>query len=118
MTAEERETLVKQVVEEIYQAFPWFYERFGKRGYEKTVEDNLHHVDHLLTAYEMEDEEFFVKYVLWLERVLVNRGISSAILLDNLERLYRNVHLIADTKVREAFRTYLQQGMEQLNASN
>ncbi|MDI9260114.1 hypothetical protein [Alicyclobacillus sendaiensis] len=75
------------IVEAMYRDHPDLYERYGQRGKEKCLEDNLHHIRHLRTCFELRDSQFFVDYVRWLDGILRAHGMQTAHLLDNLERL-------------------------------
>ncbi|WP_101843147.1 hypothetical protein [Halobacillus sp. Marseille-P3879] len=94
MNPNERDTLVDQVVTEIYDAYPWLWAEFGQHGRERTKEDNYHHIDHLYTAYEMKSAVFFIDYTLWLQNVLTSRGIGNKLIIDNYERLIQNLEMM------------------------
>ncbi|MBH0230997.1 hypothetical protein [Halobacillus yeomjeoni] len=89
MNREEKEYLVSKVTDEIYQAYPFLWEKFGENGIERTKEDNYHHLDHLAAACEMKSEMLFIDYTNWLNNVLTSRGVDSHLIVDNFERLLR-----------------------------
>jgi len=76
-----------ETTKSIYEAYPNLWERFGEQGFQHTEKDNHHHLDHLETAYELEDKQVFLDYSLWLETVLNSRNVETALIIDNFERL-------------------------------
>ncbi|GEK59480.1 hypothetical protein ACFOLK_13940 [Marinococcus halophilus] len=114
MTPEEKEKIVQHVSEEIYKAHPWLWDRFKERGREKTEEDNHHHLKHLETSYALSDRSFFLDYTAWLESVLNERGVSTAIIIDNYKRLRAIFPLYAAKEERLFFTECLTEGIEQL----
>ncbi|MFQ3544800.1 hypothetical protein Q7A53_11960 [Halobacillus rhizosphaerae] len=89
MKTEEKELIVHQVVREIYDAYPDLLDKFGENGRLRTEEDNYHHLNHLVSAYEMRNIDFFIDYTLWLNTLLTSRGVGTPIIIDNFERLVR-----------------------------
>ncbi len=87
MNADQKQQIAARTAEDIYEAYPNLWERFGDRGYEHTVKDNHHHLDYLETAWELGDENIFVEYSVWLETVLVSRNVETALIIDNFQRL-------------------------------
>lgn len=89
MNKETKNKIAADTAKSIYDAYPTLWERFGERGYEHTEKDNHHHLDHLDTAFSLNDEKIFTDYVLWLETVLTSRNVESALIIDNFERLQK-----------------------------
>ncbi|UOQ46008.1 hypothetical protein MUN89_08860 [Halobacillus salinarum] len=114
----EKDTLVHQVVEEIYVAYPELWERFGNNGRERTEEDNYHHLDHLSSAFEMESADFFLDYTKWLNNVLTSRGVGTGLIIDNYERIIRLLKNATweNDEERTAFINYLQEGLHTLHS--
>ncbi|MFD1359685.1 hypothetical protein ACFQ4X_17445 [Fictibacillus halophilus] len=75
--------MVKRVTEKIYENDPSLMDRYGDKGRAKCIEDNHHHFKHLETAYELDNEEFFSDYALWLDGILQKFGMSTELLMDN-----------------------------------
>lgn len=117
MIESEKSKLVKLVVEDIYQAYPWLTERFGQNGMERTVEDNYHHLNHLETAYEMEQESFFVDYAKWLESILASRGVGTDLIVDNFDRILKWMDQVEFElpKEKSTYQSYLKAGIQALN---
>ncbi|RCW69799.1 hypothetical protein [Saliterribacillus persicus] len=82
------ENVLDEVVEEIYKAYPSLQEDYGETGKIKCREDNQHHLDHLLTAYQVGQTKVFLDYSLWLNNVLTTRGMKGEHLRFNFEKLY------------------------------
>ena len=113
----EKEKIVHKVVEEIYEAFPFLWEKFGQNGRERTAEDNYHHLDHLETTYNLQDVSFFLDYTDWLNRVLTSRNVGTPIIIDNYQRLKTAITLLEDPEEEAAYQHYLDQGIERLQQS-
>lgn len=81
--------IAEEVTRDIYRDFPELLDRFGERGYQKCIDDNMHHLNHLDTAYQVQDTKPFVDYAIWLNNVLTSRGMQTSLVIDNFERLDR-----------------------------
>ncbi|SES18894.1 hypothetical protein [Salipaludibacillus aurantiacus] len=75
------EAVAEALTEKFYEQDGAELEKFGDRGRKHTKEDLLHHFNYLNTAYELENEQIFVDYALWLHQVLVTRGVPEEMLL-------------------------------------
>ena len=117
MKLAEKAKLVDLTVEEIYEAFPDLIERFGQRGKDKTAEDNYHHLDHLETAYQMDNGAFFLDYSRWLKNVLNSRGIGTEIIIDNYERLIKSMDGLPfeDHNEKASYISYLKESIDELS---
>lgn len=89
MNREVKSRIAADTAKSIYEAYPNLWERFGERGFLRTEEDNMHHLDHLETAFELEDQQVFIDYSKWLETVLTSRNVETALIVDNFERLIK-----------------------------
>lgn len=83
------ETMIDEVVEEIYKAYPELLERFGENGRIKCREDNQHHFHHLELAYTLNNPVVFLDYTKWLNSLLTSRGMKSEHIIDNFERIQK-----------------------------
>ncbi|WP_270182839.1 hypothetical protein [Alkalihalobacillus sp. CinArs1] len=83
--------VVERVVEGIYKDMPELLEKFGERGRSKCIEDNYHHMKHLESARNLDADEFFIDYALWLNNLLTTRGMETKHVIDNFERLEREI---------------------------
>ncbi|GKV57198.1 hypothetical protein NCCP2222_31450 [Sporosarcina sp. NCCP-2222] len=86
-----KEPIVEAVVKEIYEAYPSLWERFGENGHQRTIEDNHHHLDHLETAFQMDDSRFFIDYTEWLNEILTSRNVGTELIVDNFQRLQKHI---------------------------
>ncbi|RDI45960.1 hypothetical protein [Falsibacillus pallidus] len=77
------ESVLEQAIELIYKKYPSLDERFGEAGRQKCYDDNIHHLNYLDSAYSIRDEKVFIDYAVWLNSVLVSRGMKSDHLVDN-----------------------------------
>jgi hypothetical protein len=82
-----KQQIAKEARESIYAAHPELIERFGENGIIHTEKDNMHHLDHLETAYSLNQVELFLDYTKWLETVLTSRNVGTHLIIDNFERL-------------------------------
>lgn len=87
MNSETKQLIASETAKSIYEAYPDLWDRFGEKGYIHTEKDNHHHLDHLETAFSMEDEAIFMDYTKWLESVLLSRGVETDLIIDNFDRL-------------------------------
>jgi hypothetical protein len=66
---------------------PFWTARFGARGRRFTQEDGQHHVSYLIASLEAGDPGVLVRYIQWLNTVLVTRGMCSRHLSDHVQCL-------------------------------
>lgn len=113
----EQNHLVNEVVEEIYEAYPFLWEKFGQKGRDRTEEDNYHHLDHLSAAYDMNSVDFFIDYTDWLNNVLTSRGVGTHLIIDNYERLLRllDQSTLEDEDECRAYMEYIQAALQHLH---
>lgn len=97
MNQQQKQQIAEKTAEGIYEAYPNLWERFGDRGYAHTVKDNHHHLDYLETAWELQSEQSFLDYAVWLETVLVSRNVETALIIDNFQRLIEIVPRYTET---------------------
>ncbi|TGB02236.1 hypothetical protein [Halobacillus salinus] len=116
MNNKERELIVHNVVEEIYDHYPHLWDKFGQNGRDRTEEDNYHHLDHLKAAFDMDSADFFMDYTDWLNNVLTSRGVGTFLIIDNFERLIRQFKTLKleDEKEQRVYVEYLQQALQRL----
>ncbi|MGN1402163.1 MAG: hypothetical protein ACI4XL_11755 [Bacillus sp. (in: firmicutes)] len=110
--------LVEAVTEKMYQDDPSLMERYGERGKDKCREDNHHHLNHLQTAYELQDIKIFTDYAIWLDGILQKFGMDTYLLIGNFRMLHSLIDRYGnmDTNKRNTFKTYLNKGIEHLIA--
>ena len=84
--------IIDRVVHGIYKDMPELMDRFGEQGRVKCREDNHHHIKHLNSARNLDSDDFFVDYVLWLNNILTARGMKTEHLIDNFVRLDKEIH--------------------------
>lgn len=87
MNQEAKQQIAKYAMEMIYEAHPDLWERFGERGVHHTEKDNLHHLEHLESAYAVGQSSLFTDYAKWLETVLVSRNVETALIIENFQIL-------------------------------
>lgn len=113
-----KKQIAKSIAIQIYEAYPTLWDRFGEHGFDHTEKDNMHHLDHLETAYGLNDRQVFLEYTLWLEKVLTSRNIESDLIIDNFERLIGLLDAEVELKEREFMQQCLQEAIDSLKGSN
>ncbi|CEG22167.1 hypothetical protein BN1080_01089 [Planococcus massiliensis] len=113
-----KKQIAKSTANQIYEAYPFLWDRFGERGFEHTEKDNLHHLDHLETAYDLNDKQVFLDYTIWLEKVLTSRNVGADLIIDNFERLIGFIEAEAEQKEKEFMQQCLQEANDLLKGSN
>jgi hypothetical protein len=108
--------LLDKIVEDIFDAYPSLYERYGENGKIRTREDNQHHLNYLQTAYEADDSQLFKDYTMWLSELLSARGMNEKIIIDNYERLIPLLEAYMEKKKYSFFKTCLEEGIQVLHA--
>ena len=71
----------------IMYANPFWDDRFGARGRRFAEEDGRHHVAYLCEALRQGASEPVERYARWVQSILTTRGMCSAHLDENLERI-------------------------------
>ncbi|WP_339147525.1 MULTISPECIES: hypothetical protein [unclassified Sutcliffiella] len=103
--------IVEKVVNTMYRDFPYLKEKFGEKGKERTIEDNFYHFLYLHTAYKLKDTQTFVEYTIWLNSVLVSRGLKTDVIIYNFEKIKESMPGMLDSEVEEYFLSYLNEGI-------
>ena len=80
------DTIARRAMAIMY-ANPFWDDRFGPRGRRFAEEDGRHHVAYLCEALRQGSTEPLARYARWLQSVLTTRGMCSAHLDENLERI-------------------------------
>ncbi|QCT01223.1 hypothetical protein E6C60_0500 [Paenibacillus algicola] len=115
-TIEEYADMIQQVMDMIYTADPSLLQRYGERGRQKCREDNLHHLKHLETAFQLGNTSVFTDYALWLEGILSKHAMKTRTLTDNFQYMLDSLDLARslDERARQAYRQYLEAAIHAL----
>lgn len=105
--AERYHSIIDEVVIQIYNKYPEIEATFGDRGKIKCKEDNVHHFHYLETARYLNQSQIFTDYALWLNNILVKRGMSSEHLIDNFRFIQTAIEGKLEAKTLERFSYYL-----------
>jgi hypothetical protein len=81
--------MIDEITEGMYEAYPELLDKYGEQGKRKCREDNGHHFRHLETAYQVNNDQIFVDYAIWLNGILVRHGMQPDHLIDNFERIQK-----------------------------
>lgn len=85
MKNDQLESIIDSVVADIYVAYPELLTRYGEHGKKKCREDNHHHFKTLEVAYNLQNDQVFLDYTEWLNRLLTSRGMDTAHIVDNFQ---------------------------------
>ncbi|NQD67204.1 hypothetical protein HP456_14915 [Bacillus haikouensis] len=109
--------VIDRAVMKLYERYPELGERFGEVGKQKCYEDNVHHFNYLQTTAAAGDEKVFIDYALWLNNVLISRGMKSDHLIDNFVCL---LEALAESGSEEAeiFQHYLNAGIRAIREND
>ncbi|MFB9329115.1 hypothetical protein ACFFSY_24530 [Paenibacillus aurantiacus] len=80
-------SIIQDVTDGIYAAFPELMDKYGEAGKRKCIEDNEHHFRYLETSIALGDDKVFTDYALWLNNLLQKRGMKADHVIDNFERI-------------------------------
>ena len=94
-------------------ANPFWDARFGDRGRRHALEDQRHHLEHLVLALNVDHPELLTEYATWLQVVLTSRGMCTRHLADNFIVLGELMGLSGGSGVHPA-RDYLEMAVEAL----
>lgn len=106
--------IIDRVVHGIYKDMPELMDRFGEQGRVKCREDNHHHIKHLNSARNLDSDDFFVDYVLWLNNILTARGLKTEHLIDNFVRLDKEILDSEPFEEKEDYLRILKKGLAEL----
>ncbi|WP_273853805.1 hypothetical protein [Guptibacillus spartinae] len=108
------DVIIDRVVQGIYRDMPELLERFGEQGRVKCREDNYHHIKHLNSARNLDSDDFFVDYVLWLNNILTARGMKTEHLIDNFKRLENEIGAVESFDEKDDYLSTLKKGIAEL----
>lgn len=108
------DVIIDRVVQGIYRDMPELLERFGEQGRVKCREDNYHHIKHLNSARNLDSDDFFVDYVLWLNNILTARGMKTEHLIDNFKRLENEIGAVGSFDEKDDYLSTLKKGIAEL----
>lgn len=77
--------VIDEAVVKLYDRYPELEDKYGEAGRKKCYEDNIHHFNYLESAADVGESKVFSDYALWLNSVLVSRGMKSDHLIDNFK---------------------------------
>ena len=109
--------VIDEAVEKLYERYPELDEKFGESGRKKCYEDNIHHFNYLESAADVGESKVFSDYALWLNSVLVSRGMKSDHLIDNFNCIMESLEE-ADVEKGKAFKLYLKQAIESIQTQD
>jgi hypothetical protein len=94
-------------------ANPFWDARFGDRGRRHALEDQRHHLKHLVLALNVDHPELLTEYATWLQVVLTSRGMCTRHLADNFIVL-RNLMGLPGGSEGHPARLYLEMAVDAL----
>lgn len=115
---EKYDSVIQRAVKEIYVKYPELDEKFGERGRQKCFEDNVYHFQYLETSSGLGSAKIFTDYALWLNSVLVSRGMSTDHLIDNFKSIIIALEAAPDMENGDQFANHLYQAIHALEESD
>ncbi|TYR73713.1 hypothetical protein FZC79_17720 [Rossellomorea vietnamensis] len=112
------EEVINHSVKEIYVKYPELDEKFGERGRQKCYEDNVYHFQYLETSAGLGSAKVFTDYALWLNSVLVSRGMSTGHLIDNFRSIITALEAHPEVENGDKFTDHLHQAIYALEESD
>lgn len=112
------EEVIGRSVKEIYVKYPELDEKFGERGRQKCYEDNVYHFQYLETSAGLGSAKVFTDYALWLNSVLVSRGMSTDHLIDNFRSIITALEAYPEMGNGDKFTDHLHQAIYALEESD
>ena len=109
--------VIDEAVVKLYDRYPELDEKYGEAGRKKCYEDNIHHFNYLESAADVGESKVFSDYALWLNSVLVSRGMKSDHLIDNFKCII-GIPRRDPCRKGEAFKLYLKQAIESIHAAD
>jgi hypothetical protein len=104
-------SVIDEAVGKLYDRYPELDEKYGDTGRKKCCEDNIHHFNYLESAANADESKVFSDYALWLNSVLVSRGMKSDHLIDNFKCIIESLEE-TDAEKGEVFTFYLKQAIK------
>ena len=108
--------VIDEAVGKLYDRYPELDEKYGEAGRKKCYEDNIHHFNYLESAADVGESKVFSDYALWLNSVLVSRGMKSDHLIVNFNCIKESL-AEADIERGESFKLYLTQAIDSIRTA-
>ncbi|MGG1632092.1 hypothetical protein [Rossellomorea sp. NRS-1567] len=110
-------SVIDEAVDRLYERYPELAVKYGEVGRKKCYEDNVHHFNYLESASEVAQSNVFSDYPLWLNSVLVSRGMKSDHLIDNFKCIIESLEMSGLEK-GEDFKHYLNQAIKSIQKAD
>jgi methanogenic corrinoid protein MtbC1 len=110
--SENKEKLGKQVVEKQYKLYPKYWNKFGEEGRQKSIRDAEYHLNFLMDAISMNDEEIFTDYVKWAKLLFKEHNIPEETLINTLQILNEELDNLLPADLFNPISTYIQAGLQ------
>jgi hypothetical protein len=110
-------SVIEEAVAKLYERYPELDEKYGEVGRKKCYEDNIHHFNYLESASDVGESKVFSDYALWLNSVLVSRGMKSDHLIDNFRCIIESLDKSGVEK-GEDFKHYLNQAIKSIQKAD
>ncbi len=115
---DQRQALSEAIVARQYELQAPFWERFGKRGLEKSIQDSDYHLSYLEEAIAAADPTLFIDYVIWVKRLFVGLGFPDDALLVTLECTRAVLQERLSPEMMAVVRPYLETSLSQLQTES
>jgi methanogenic corrinoid protein MtbC1 len=115
---DQRRALSEAIVARQYELQAPFWERFGKRGLEKSIRDSDYHLAYLEEAIAAADPTLFIDYVIWVKRLFAGLGFPDDALVVTLECTRDVLQERLSPEMMAVVRPYLETSLSQLQTES
>jgi hypothetical protein len=110
-------SVIDEAVERLYERYPELAVKYGEVGRKKCYEDNVHHFNYLESASDVRESNVFSDYALWLNSVLVSRGMKSDHLIENFNCIIESLETRSVEKGGD-FKLYLNEAIKSIQEAD
>lgn len=96
--SDEKDDLAKDILDQQYQENPLLWEKWGKEGYDRCLEDTAYHISYLVESIKTSSPAVFLNYIKWARELFENMGIPT----DDLSRNLILIEEITSNNIPEA----------------
>lgn len=111
---EQKGAIARAVTDTLYRERPYLMEKYGRRGWDRTLEDMHYNVEHLIPAVDLQEPTMFASYVGWLDGVLRARDVPTREVVRCLELVEAEARERMDPEAAETVARIVHAGLAAL----